>query len=104
MERGGGLPMQSLASFIWPNYFSPFDLRLYQLPFNFTLMYTYCGHLAALFVLIAPVLLLLRRKEPSPLLSLSLGMTLLSAIWMIGQSTPVYTIIFMPLPKILRGS
>jgi len=86
--RGGGLPLQSLASFVWPNYyhvFTPFDSKLYQLPFNFTFLYTYCGHLAALLILLGPALVLLRAKgQRSRLLMLSLGLTLLSAVWMIG--------------------
>ncbi len=106
--RGGGLPLQSLASFVWPNYyhvFTPFDSKLYQLPFNFTFLYTYCGHLAALFILFAPILLLLRGKwQQSRLLVLSLVLTLLSAVWMIGESTPVYTTIYTMLPKMIRGS
>jgi hypothetical protein len=107
LPKGGGLPLHSLASFFWPNFyheFSPFDHRLYRLPFNFTFLYTYCGHLALLFLILAPAMLFLRRGRASKLLIVSLGLTLVSAVWMIGDTTPIYIAIYSRLPRILRGS
>ena len=67
-------------------------------------MYTYCGHLALLLLILAPAWILLRRERRSKWLWLSFGLTLASAYWMLGQSTPGYTAIFTRLPRMIRGS
>jgi hypothetical protein len=100
--NGGGLPLQSLASFVRPNYyhiFSAFDHTLYTLPYNFTMMYTFCGYAAV--VLVAGSLLLLRKSK---VLAICFGLLLFSALWMLGESTPIYPVIFHRLPHFLQGS
>ncbi len=98
---GGGLPLQSLVSLAFPNYyhiFTPFDPARFTLPFNFTFLYAYCGILALVLLLIAPFL---RR---APYARWLFVLTILCAIWMVGDSTPVYRLVFQHLPRLVRGS
>jgi hypothetical protein len=100
--NGGGVPLAALASFVWPNYyhiFSPFDRSLYTLPYNFTMLYTFCGYAAV--VLIAAGLFVLRRSK---ILAISFGLFVFSTVWMLGENTPIYPAIFHRLPHFLQGS
>jgi hypothetical protein len=101
-KDAGGLPLESLASFFWPNYyhiFSFLDTHLYTLPYNFTQMYTYCGHLPLLLILACPFFL--RRSK---LAALSFLLLLASVVWMLGQNTPLYPPVYRLLPKFLQGA
>ena len=104
LPRGGGLPVESLISFIRPNYHHIFDTS-YHLPYNFTFLYIYCGHLAAILLAAAPVFLLLRRTPTNErrLLFISLLFVGVSTFWMLGEATPLYETIYEHL-KSLRGS
>ena len=85
-----------------PNYyhiFSAFDHTLYTLPYNFTMMYTFCGYTAV--VLVGGAILLLRNSK---LLAICFGLFAFSGLWMLGQSTPIYPVIFHRLPHLLQGS
>lgn len=98
---GGGLPLQSLASLIVPNYyhiFTPFDHSLFKLPFDFTFLYAYCGLLPLALLLAAPFL----RRAPHARVFFAL--TLASALWMVGDATPLYRFVFTHLPRLVRGS
>jgi hypothetical protein len=98
---GEGLHIQSLASLIVPNYyhiFTPFDPSLYKLPLNFTFLYIYCGLIAVALLAVAP---LLRR---TPYLRMLFVLTLISAIWMLGDTTPIYPFVFQRLPGFVRGA
>jgi hypothetical protein len=98
---GGGLRIQSLASLVAPNYFhifTPFDPSLYKLPINFTLLYIYCGIIPLGLVVAAPFLLYAR---PARMLCV---FTVLSAIWMLGDSTPAYRFIYAHMPSLVRGA
>lgn len=100
----GGLPWESLASFFWPNYYHIFsfvDRHLYTLPYDFTQMYTYCGHLPLILILICPFFI---RRNRNKLLALSFVMLVVSAIWMLGSSTPLYPLLYRIMPKFLRGA
>jgi Bacterial membrane protein YfhO len=100
--NGGGMPWESLASFIWPNYYHIFsvgDRSLYTLPYEFTFMFTFCGHVTLVLIAMAPLFL---RK--SKLLVISVALFVISALWMIGENTPVYPVIFRRLPHFLQSS
>jgi hypothetical protein len=93
-----GTPLQSLMSLIVPDYYHIFEpFTRYKLPFNWTLLYVYCG--------IVPLLLFLA----VPFLRPSRGwmfftLTVASAFWMLGENTPVYGLVFNRLPGLLRGA
>ncbi len=100
--NGGGIHLQALVSFFWPNYyhiFSPFDKKRYKLPYEFTYLFTYCGHLALVLILAAPFFL---RK--SKFLAISLALFCIATVWMLGENTPVYPPIFHLLPHFLQSS
>lgn len=97
---GGGLRVQSLVSLVWPNYyhiFTPFDPS-FKVGINFTFLYVYCGILTLLLVLAAP---LMKRAAHAWLF---FGLTVFSAIWMVGDETPVYRLVFVHLPRAIRGA
>jgi len=98
---GAGLHIQSLASLIVPNYyhiFTPFDPALYKLPINFTFLYIYCGLITVALIAVAPFV---RR---TPYLRMLFLLTLISAIWMLGDTTPIYPFVFRRLPSLIRGA
>jgi len=98
---GGGLHIQSLASLLLPNYyhiFTPFDSKLYHLPINFIFLYVYCGIIPLALVILAPFL---RRAAYARMLFL---FTVISAIWMLGEATPVYRFVYTHLPHLMRGA
>lgn len=98
---GGGLPLQCLMSLIVPNYyhiFTPFDPAQYKLPFNFTFLYIYCGVIPLVLVLLAPFL---RRAQ---YLKMFFFFTLISVIWILGDETPVYRLVYTHLPRFFRGA
>lgn len=100
-DTGGGLPLQSLVSLAAPNYyhiFTPFDPTRFKLPFNFTFLYGYCGILTLVLLLIAPFL----RRAPDARVFFLL--TIVCAVWMVGDATPVYRFVFRHLPRLVRGS
>lgn len=98
---GGGLRLESLVSLAVPNYyhvFTPFDPKLYKLPINFTLLYLYCGIIPLIAALAGPWFVRSRDARRFWIL------TILSAIWMLGDATPVYRHIYTMLPGTIRGS
>ena len=94
---GGGLPWQALVSLVDPNHYHIFDLANYKLATNFIFLYTYCG-LATVGLL---ALALLVRE---PLARILLLLTLVSAVWMLGEHTPIYSFVFTHLPRTVRGA
>ena len=78
--------------------FTPFDPTLYKLPINFTFLYVYCGLITVALLTVAPFL---RR---SPYLRMLFLLTLISAIWMLGDTTPIYPFVFRRLPDLIRGA
>lgn len=101
MSDGGGMHWQSLVSFVWPNYygiFSAWDRSRYQLPFEFNSMYTFCGYAAV--VLIPLAVFFVRRMK---LLPMMVTLLVVSAIWMLGENTPVYPSVFRHLPHFLQN-
>lgn len=95
---GGGLPLQSLVSLVWPDYYHIFEFpERYKSPWNFTFLYVYCGAATVVLLAMAPFV---RRSRAWVFLIL----TAVSALWMVGENTPVYKLIFPHLPRLLRGS
>jgi len=95
------LQIQSLASLIVPNYFhifTPFDPSLYKLPINFTFLYVYCGLVTVGLLAVAPFV---RR---APYLRVLFLLTVIAAVWMLGDTTPVYPFVFRRLPGFIRGA
>ncbi len=102
LETGGGLRPQALVSLLLPNYyhvFTPFDPSQYTLPINFTFLYLYCGIPALL--LFACGLFFLRS---TPFLTVSWICTVISALWMLGDSTPVYPFFYKHLPSLAQSA
>ena len=98
---GGGLRLQSLMSLIMPNYyhiFTPFDPSQYKLPINFTFLYVYCGLIPLALVVCAPFL---RRAQHLRMFFL---FTIISVVWMLGDETPVYRLLYAHLPRFIRGA
>ena len=98
---GGGLRLESLVSLIIPNYyhiFTPFDPSQYKLPINFTFLYVYCGLIPLVLVLLAPFL---RRARQLKMLFL---FAVISVVWMLGDQTPVYRLVYTHLPRFVRGA
>jgi hypothetical protein len=102
LGNGGGLHWESLASLVWPNYygtFSAWDRTVYKLPYEVTFMYTFCGYIAL--GLLAASLFLLRRSR---LLVISTALFVVSTIWMLGERTPVYPLVFKSLPHFVQNA
>ena len=98
LTLGGGLPLESLASLIVPDYYHIFEPgSLYKLPYNFTFLYVYCGIVTVGLILLAPFI---RTRRAI----LFLTLTVFSAFWMLGEHTPVYRNVFRHLPDFLRGA
>ena len=98
---GGGLRFESLVSLIIPNYyhiFTPFDPSQYKLPINFTFLYVYCGLIPLVLVLLAPFL---RRARQLKMLFI---FAVISVVWMLGDQTPVYRLVYTHLPRFVRGA
>ena len=98
---GGGLPLESLASLLAPNYyhvFTPFDSSKFKLNANFTFLYIYCGIVPVVLLFLSPFL---RRAAHARLFA---SLALLSAIWMLGGHTPMYRVVFAHLPSLVRGA
>jgi hypothetical protein len=98
---GGGLRFQSLMSLIIPNYYhiyTPFDPSQYKLPIDFIFLYVYCGLIPLALVLLAPFL---RRAHH---VRMFFCFTVISAVWMLGDETPLYRLVYTHLPRFVRGA
>jgi len=98
---GGGLRFESLVSLIIPNYyhiFTPFDPLQYKLPIDFIFLYVYCGLIPLVLVLLAPFLRRARHVR------MFFFLTVISAVWMLGDETPVYRLVYTHLPRFIRGT
>ena len=94
-----GAPLESLVSLVRPDYYHIFEplSPQYKLPYNYTLLYAYCGIIPLMLVLLSPFV----RKSGRVLLFFVL--TVISALWMLGEHTPVYMAVFENVPRLLRG-
>jgi len=94
---GWGAPIESLMSLVWPNYYHIFEplSAKYTLPYNYTFLYVYCG-IAPLALLVAAAFV--RRAR------VFFALAAVSALWMLGEHTPVYPFVTGHLPNLIRGS
>ena len=90
---GGGLPLASLVSLVWPNYYNLFDFARYSAPYEYTLMYVYCGW----FVLVLAV-------AGARTLSRMAAVAAAAALLMLGDSTPFGVALSAAWPDWLRGA
>ena len=97
---GGGVPLAAWPSLFDPNHFGILraDASTWHSPWNVTFVYLYCGIPALIFTAAA----LWQRRHAMTLVFA--GVALASALWMFGDSTPVYRAIFHVLPKVLRSA
>jgi hypothetical protein len=94
--NGGGLPLRSLWSLVWPASFGELERGQYHGPTDITLMYLYCGMVTLTGALIAVFRNIRRAALPAILL-------VISALFMLGASTPFGTLYGMLFPVALRG-
>ena len=97
---GGGIPLEALPTLFYPNHLGILRAHAstWHLPWDVTFVYLYCGIPALVFCAAA-----LWRRRHSMTLVFG-GMALISALWMLGDSTPVYRGIFRILPKFLQSA
>ncbi len=93
LGTGGGLPLASLASLVWPNYYGIFDLATYKHPWDPTFLYVYCSWGGLLLTVAA---MTARRTRESAMFAL---LTVISVFWMLGDQTVVGRWVFAVLPQ-----
>ena len=100
MDSGGGIPLGAVITLVLPNHFGIFQYEGSQwtLPWNPTFLYLYCGIPALLFAALAVA----RRRDR--FLPVFAAMTLAAALWMLGDHTPVYRVLFLVLPYRLKAA
>ncbi|MEX2304140.1 MAG: hypothetical protein WD733_24560 [Bryobacterales bacterium] len=96
LGSGGGLPLESLVSLVVPNYYGIFALTDYSLPYDPTFLYLY-GSYAALALCVAAAIRPRRRET-----TLFAVFTLVCALWMLGDSTPIGAALFSVLPGFIQ--
>lgn len=94
---GGGVPLIGLLSLVIPGHNDIFDLSKFKLEWNPTFLYLYCGMAGLGLAVFGLALSRSRYRAPLALL------TLLSALWMLGESTPVARTVFSLLPTTLKS-
>jgi hypothetical protein len=98
LGSGGGLPLASLVSLVAPNYYGIFDLHRYSGPWNPTFLYLYCS-LGGLALALAAVSFC--KKPEVRAFTLLVPVT---ALWMLGDSTPVWRLFYPLLPAAIRNA
>lgn len=100
LGTGGGMPLEALVSLVLPNHYGIFQFGSvpWKHPWEVTFLYTYCGIPALLLAVLA---LVYRRSRYAGGIAL---LTLCTALWMLGDSTPVGKVIYTALPASLKGS
>ena len=94
--NGGGLPLSSLYSLVWPASFGVLERGHYHGPTDITLMYLYCG----LAITIGALIGVLRNIRAAALPAILL---MTSTLFMLGASTPFGTLYGTLFPVALRG-
>ena len=97
LGNGGGLPLRSLLSLVWPNTDRVLERGLYQGRVDPTLMYLYSG---AVIIVGALVFFARRRFLQFPAVTL---MLFVSALFMLGVSTPFGRLYGAVFPPAIRG-
>ncbi len=96
LGSGGGLPLASLVSLVLPNHYGIFDLATYTYPHDPTFLYLY-GSYAGLALCLAAAVRPARRET-----ALFAVFTLVCALWMLGDSTPLGAALFAVLPGFIQ--
>jgi Bacterial membrane protein YfhO len=96
LGSGGGLPLESLVSLLIPNHYGIFDLSTYSLPYDPTFLYIYGSYVGLALCIGAAVRP--RRRETT----LFAVFTLVCALWMLGDSTPIGAALFAVLPGFIQ--
>ncbi len=96
LKSGGGIPLQSVVSLVWPNYYGIFDLSRYSFQWEITYMYLYCGILG----LGLAVAALFRRQKETALFAVMAVVALLATL---GDTTPVGKFAYFLLPQFIRN-
>ena len=96
LGAGGGLYWQSLVSLVLPNHYDIFDMSRFKGPGDVTFLYLYCS-LAGLGL---AVWALIRRRNRS--VALLAVMLAFDFVWMLGEHTPVWNLIYPHLPDKIR--
>ena len=94
----GGLPLQSLVSLVSPNHYGIFDLHQYRGQWNPTFLYIYCGIAGIVLAVGASI------ARPHKLVPPLIGLAFLSAVWMLGTSTPAGAPLFYLTGRYFDGS
>jgi hypothetical protein len=95
---GGGIPLQALVSMVAPNHYGIFDLSTYRGPWEPTFMYLYCS-LGGLVLALAA--LVQGRRPETRLFGV---LTLLFALAMLGDQTPIGRWGYQALPAAVRAA
>ena len=96
LGAGGGLYWQSLVSLVLPNYYGIFDMKTFRGPGEVTFLYLYSS-IAGL--LLAVYALVVRRSRRMAMLVI---MTAFGLLWMLGEHTPLWRMIYPWLPEKVR--
>jgi hypothetical protein len=96
LGAGGGLYWQSLVSLVLPNYYGIFDMKTFRGPGDPSFLYLYVS-IAGL--LLAAYALVVRRGRPMAMLAI---MTAFGLLWMLGENTPLWRMIYPWLPDRVR--
>jgi len=96
LGTGGGLYWQSLVSLVLPDHYHLFDLTQFKGPGDISFLYLY-GSLAGLGLVI--YCLLTRRDRYVSLLAI---MMLFGGLWMLGDKTPIWRLLYPMLPDSVR--
>jgi hypothetical protein len=110
-----GFPLEMLVSFVIPNYFHVFQggTPAYTQPYNFTLMYSFCGHVTVLLLLAAPFVRKSKRTGRTPAAAHDLreklfyvfaALAALSCLWMMGDKAYLTKVVCFFLPASVRGA
>jgi Bacterial membrane protein YfhO len=94
---GGGLPIPVLMTVLLPNYLGGFSWDTFNRTYEITLAYLYCGSLTVLLVVVGMLV------RPSRIKAILLAMLCLAGVWMLGDSTPVGTALFLAMPRFIQG-
>jgi len=94
---GGGVPWVGLLSLVIPDHNNIFDLSNYRLEWNPTFLYLYCGWAGLLCAVLG--LIASRSSFGRPVAAA----TLLSGLWMLGESTPFGRWVFLSLPTAVKS-
>ncbi len=96
----GGTPPGAFMTLILPNYFGAFqfDPAHYNLPWNITFLYLYCGIPALIFFGVALLLRRCRRVYVYAAITVAFG------LWMAGTYTPVGPLLIRAFPAVFRGA